>query len=859
MKLFFWAFRELRNQKKWSLFFILNLSVGLSGFIALDAFKTSLQKNFRDNAKVNMSGDLSLGTRRLFNEDELKKINEFVSEQSSIVSTSRNWELFSMAYVKKEQGAGESRLIRLVAVDAQFPLYGQVKIEKAGQLQAGQSSELTESRSAWVYPEVLMQLGLKEGEEISVGGEAFKIVGVVREDPTQGLRFSSLSPKVYVGLEQIRKTRLIGYGTTMFDEFLFKTKDEQELTRLKAEIEKKFPDPALRVETYLEDAEDSGGALKYLSDYLGLVALVALFLAGLGSVFLFRSFLLSRYYSIAIQNALGMQLKLAVRVYLVQLLMLGVGASLISILGAQIILPFLSRILAELTPMNLSETLPQSTVLLALLMGTFGSVFIGYPFLRPIYRIKAQELLQETNEIRSQTNKSDFLWLIPIWILFWLLAVIQSNSWRVGSLFFVIFLSSLIFLWGIGFGFLKSIPLQGFSKMLPWYYRQALLSIQRRSVAKVSLIVAIGLGSILINLLPQLEVGLRENIASPEKSQVPSIFMFDIQQEQLEPLVEKVKTLGHEVSNISPMVRARIKKINEQDYERTDVSEVQTREDEREARFRNRGVNLSYRESLTNAESVVEGDPFPGRYDAGSGLIPQISVEKRFAETMNIKLKDIVTFDVQGIEIQGVVTSFRKVKWNSFQPNFFVQFQAGVLEEAPQTLLASISKLDKNKVVEVQGQLSQQFPNVSMIDVGRLIDKIIEISQKMSWSLEIMAYLSILAGLVILYSLASVEVRNRSWDLNMLKVLGSGPKNLYIYLMVEFGSVVFVGALLGTLLSFFVSYSISFYMFEGIYVADFLVPLRNILIIVTLSILITYLAAKKVIMTPSKEIFLNHY
>src|SRR5690606_2017992 len=117
----------------------------------------------------------------------------------------------------------------------------------------------------------------------------------------------------------------------------------------------------------------------------------------------------------------------------------------------------------------------------------------------------------------------------------------------------------------------------------------------------------------------------------------------------------------------------------------------------------------------------------------------ELSVEVRFAERMGFHVGDILTFDVQGVEVEGEIINLRSVKWTSFQPNFFILVQGGVLNEAPKTFIAAIPFLAEDKRSALQNQIAISFPNVSVIDVVRTVDDVLKTAEKMSWSLELMA------------------------------------------------------------------------------------------------------------------------
>lgn len=840
-----WAAREIRNQMKFSLFFILNLSIGLMGFLCLDAFKTSLDQNFQDNARSLLAADVEVSVRRKLTDPELEKARKAAGDQ---YQESRTWELFSMA-----ASGTSSRLIQVKAVDPNYPLYGQVQVESGGELKIGNADELNQRPSAWVFPELLLQLNAQVGDLISIGGESFQITGVVQDDTSQGLRFAAMASKVFVGLEQIKKTKLIDLGTTMNDNFLLKLPSQVSAESVVQEIKSNIDDPAVRINSYQSAAEDSGRTLKYLSDYLGLVSLVALFLSGLGAAYLFRSFIYSRFYQIAIFNSLGLTKKKAQKIYLAQLLILGVAASLVSLVAATFLLPILTSLLKSLAPISISVVLPWKTIFLSLVMGAIGSLLVGWPFLKPTERLQTSSLLMEGAEIRSSPQWQDFLMFLPGLFLYWGLSVWQAKSLKVGSQFVLIFLGSLLALWVLGWLLLR---LLGWIKIKsPWTLRQALFSLSRRKLSSLAVVVALGLGTLLMNLLPQLKVSLKQDLTAPENIKLPSLFLFDIQDEQVDPLKDFLAQKNLELQQMSALVRARILKVNDQGFERAqEDSGFQTREEENRIRFRNRGVNLTYREKLSESETLQEGRDFSGKYDPAAGKPAELSVEERFAERMELKLHDRITFDIQGIEVEGEIINLRSVKWNSFQPNFFIQLQPGVLEEAPKTYLASISAMPSEQVQALQTDLVKLFPNISVIDVDRVIEKVLEVSDQMSWSLELMAALSLFAGFVVLFSIANYEVRRRSWDLNLLKIFGASSQSLFQYLLFEFGFLSFLSACFGVLVSLAMNFVVSYIFFEGTYQFDWVWPLVSLFAVTLLSILILWVVSRRVVFERPSEL-----
>ena len=80
--------------------------------------------------------------------------------------------------------------------------------------------------------------------------------------------------------------------------------------------------------------------------------------------------------------------------------------------------------------------------------------------------------------------------------------------------------------------------------------------------------------------------------------------------------------------------------------------------------------------------------------------------------------------------------------------------QPGVLENAPKSYIGTLNDLNKEEKEKIQNLLVQKLPTISIVDIERIGKKILEIVSQMTWALQLMAVLSIIAGIIVLYSLA---------------------------------------------------------------------------------------------------------
>ena len=169
------------------------------------------------------------------------------------------------------------------------------------------------------------------------------------------------------------------------------------------------------------------------------------------------------------------------------------------------------------------------------------------------------------------------------------------------------------------------------------------------------------------------------------------------------------------------------------------------------------------------------------------------------------------------------------------------------MNDAPKTFIAAIPNLTEVKRNEIQNDLAKKFANVSVIDVVRTVNEVLKTAEKMSWSLELMAYLALVTGYIVLFSIVRSQIKQRRWEMNMLKILGASHREVASFILTEFAFLAFVSSFLGAFLSVGVSYGLNSYLFEGGFQFSLAQPLLSILIITGISLLISFLASADIV------------
>lgn len=827
------AWKEISNNYRFSLFFVLNLSIGLIGFIALDSFKHSIDQHLQNNSKSILTADVQISSRAPLTTVETDLAEGIID--SDFESSDQ------ISFMSMVAANDNSRMSLVIGIDAAFPQYGDILLQQSGSvLESNARAELLSGNNIWVARDLMVILDLELGDTLKVGEQNFTISDVILEDPSSTISVMTSFPPIYMSLASVEATGLIQLGSRITYSRFYKLPAGYDVSGLErafniAEREAFRDTRRISMTTHEEESEDLGRILGYMNDYLGLIALVALFLAGVGAAYLFRSFFTSRFKDMAILMCLGGTPRQAYQMTLVQIVLLGLCSALIASAIAWFLMPLLPILFDGFLPRGFVNRMELNSLILALFMGSIGSIICCLPILSKIYDLNPIGLFHETvqpSPVRSHWRRYVASYM-PILGVFWLLAIWQSSSVFVGTLFIIGFLAAISIMGAVAWLILGLCGRHSGQRNVT--RKLALRNLSRNRLGALSCFLAIGLGSLLINLVPQIQKGLQQEISQPSDFRVPDFFMFDIQPEQLDPLQTLLAGHGYETSFLSPMISARLDAVNGQV-----IDDVEERPDEQ--LMQRRSYNLTYQDVLKDSETLMDGVTWDGEWAFGSDELPGISIEQNFAERMGFRIGDVLSFDVQSVPVEGRIMNTRKVDWNSFQPNFFISFQPGVLDPAPKTFVAAISGVLDEDRIPVQNSIVVELPNVSIINVTQIVARILDITDQISWAIKLMAWLSILAGLVVLFSIARYEVKSRFWEINLLKILGANFHDVKRMVQIEFGILGFFAALTGILLSLLMSWSLSWYIFDRLWSFSLGITLFSVLAITLLSV-VTALAA----------------
>jgi len=187
--------------------------------------------------------------------------------------------------------------------------------------------------------------------------------------------------------------------------------------------------------------------------------------------------------------------------------------------------------------------------------------------------------------------------------------------------------------------------------------------------------------------------------------------------------------------------------------------------------------NLSFARELPANNRVVAGEWWDGPG-------PYISLEAQFAAETGIGVGDELLLDVAGAEFSARVTNLRMVEWDSMEPNFFILFAPGVLEEFAATWMTSFYLPPENK--RFLNRLLAEFPTVSVIEVDEIIAQIQSIVRRVTDAVQLVLVLVLASGCLVLVASIQASRDERLAEHALLRTLGASSRLIRGALAAEF-------------------------------------------------------------------------
>ncbi len=822
------AWRESRAARRRLVMLVASVAAGVAALVAINGFTDNLRTSVGTQAKVLLGADLVITGRRAFTEPIQQLVDTLIRGDTTRSDRGASAQVTSFAAMAYVTSTSAVRLVQVRGVESGYPFYGDIQTTPAGRWSALSSGR------AIVDPALLTALNADLGDTLAIGDGRFVIDATVANIPGDVGVATAFGPRVFLTAPDLALTGLLQFGSRVEYEWFVKlpSATESRAEQLAAERRQDLRTQRYRIRSVDEDREDLADTLTRLGNYLGLVALVALLLGGLGVASATHLFIRRKLDTIAILRCLGATSGQVFLAYLVQALAMGLLGSVVGAALGVGIQQFLPYLFLDLLPVDVTIAVAPAAVAIGIGLGVWVALVFALLPLLAVRRVSPLVTLRQSDEPSDQ-RKDPLSWIAFVLLAasVYGLAAVQVKDAREGAYFAGAVGVVVLILWLASIGLIKALR-RWFPTSWPYLWRQGLANLYRPANQTGTVILALGFGAFLLATLFLVQHNLlREFRVGGASGERPNVMFFDMQPDQVAGVMGVLEAASIESSPPVPIIGMRVHSIRGQrvllSAAPADSLELdEADEDEAEAQTApsdsgpprgwavRREYRSTYRDSITDSERVVAGSWWSGPRGSGPA---RISLDREIARDLRVRVGDEIVWDVQGVQVPSVVTNLREVDWGRFQTNFYVVFEEGILNDAPQ-MLVTLARIDSAAVRgRLQRQIAERYPNVAAIDLSQVQEVIESVLGKASLAVRFLALFSLAAGTIVLVGAVTTARLQRLREGVLLKTLGATRAQVLRIMVAEYAALGIMAALVAIVLSSVAGWALARFVFDARY------------------------------------------
>ena len=716
------------------------LLLGVTTLAAIGSLSASITQELAARGQTLLGGDLEIAMSQREASAEEKAAFQKLGRLSETVRTR------AMA-----RGADDAAILtELKGVDRAYPLYGEFSPE-IGELSP---------RDVLIDRALADRLGLRPGSNVRYGDATYRVRALIEEEPDRVGEGFTLGPVAIVSLDGLRRANLLLPGSLYAAKYRVALNPGLAPAAATARLKKAFPSAS---STYRDRDRASPGASRFferMGQFLSLIGLSALVIAGIGVSNGVASYLASKRNGIATLKILGAASGDVARIYLLQVTAVA-GAAILLGLALGAVLPIaVVRAMGDLLPVN-----PQTSIFpVPLAVSAAYGLLIALAFaLPPLARAKALPAAAQFRTIVESAGRLPIATLVQVGA-----AGLAIFALAVGTAREPLFAASVLgavagtLLLLMALGWLVRRVSQSVPRPKRPLFRLALANLHRPGAQTVALVIALGLALTLFVTLAAIQTSLTAEITRTVPAKAPNQFVLDIPATDRGRFVAAVRAEAPQAQlNIVPALRGTITAYGGQR-----VADLKTLPEGAWFLRGERGV--TYSAAPPQGSTVTAGRWWSRDYQGP----PLVSLDREAAQVIGVKVGDTLTVSVLGREIEARIASLRDIHWETMGFNYIMVFAPSALAGAPHTLTATIT-MDPSREAAVARSLVRAFPSASVIPVGEVIGQVKTVLDQMATAILLSASVAILAGIAVLVGAIAASRQTRAYDSVILRVLGA--------------------------------------------------------------------------------------
>ena len=660
--------------------------------------------------------------------------------------------------------AGDNmHLTSVKAVTPGYPLVGELEISDRPFAVLAEHIEVADgipaAGEAWVDSRLLPLLDIELGDEIEVGEKSLTVTRVVIREPDRGGSFSLLGARVMMNAVDLAATGVIQPGSRVGYHWLLAGANKQLLPFLD-ELAEQMSEHQRIVD--LQTAQR--GLARTLTKgrrFLMLAGVIGVLLAGVAIAIAAQRFAARHIDQVALMKSLGASAWRIRQLYIVQLLLLALVASVAGLVAGELVQQAVARTISSVFNLELGPA-DAGAYGIGVLTGFVCLLFFALPPLWHLPTVPPLKVLRREMEVESlRAAAQGALGVLAVVFLVWF----YSGSFKVtaavvlgwGAIMLVAILGALGLL-ALG---------RSLGRRAGHIWRLALASLQRRRSQSVVQILVFATAMMLLLTLTNVRTSLIDDWQVKLPADAPNHFLVNIAPDQVNGVEALLNAEAVTSSGLYPMVRGRLTLVNGEE------PEARIRE---KAEILNREGNLSWMPTLREDNRLVEGVWWDEWQPENAGELG-VSVEAKIAESLELELGDRLGFSLGGLPMEARVASIRELDWDTMQPNFYFLFSPGALEGYSPTYLTSAFLPPEKKLLI--NDLLRKFPTMMVVEMDLVIEQIRTTVDRVSGGVELVLWLVVAGGLLVLLAAVNASMDSRMQEAGLLRALGS-RRNLII-------------------------------------------------------------------------------
>ncbi|MCU1273683.1 MAG: hypothetical protein JWO48_1114 [Bryobacterales bacterium] len=788
------AWREAHASSAKFLFVIVAVAIGVGSLTGVRGFSRAFHGMLLREARTLMAADLSLRVFALPNSNQTATM-ELLGKRG----VRRTWVTETLSMVSSGAVANPV-LVSIKAVDPHvYPFYGTVKLDPPGVL----ADRLTPDAVAG-SEDLLLRLKVQVGDTVRLGGQPFRIIGVVTSEPDRMSGSLNVGPRVMISREGLDRTGLIGIGSRASERYLFRlTPGSPAIEDIRKTLQKAFPDALIADFRQTHPVITQG--LNRSTTFLSLVSLIALIVGALGVATAMHAHLQQKMDSIAIMKCLGARSREIIQIYLLQTIGLGLAGGLVGVAFGAVVEAAFPPLIARYFHVRPQQSWDISTALQGLAIGILTTLLFTLPPLLGIRRIRPgvifrREMAEARPGLRQRLRDS---WASLIAggailcgigaIAGWLQIGTLRESVRTGAVFVGAVVVSIAVLSAVAWLLLRSVHafVRRSHLKIPATLRHGVANLYRPGNHAQAALVALGIGVMFTLTIFLVERGMMAEMVNSAPPGMPNVFLLDVTAREREPLMELVRAQrGIEgTPEIVGTVAAKIVSI--------DGAPMEILRQQSWGRRFQRARSVTAAAGKPQHIEISEGAWWNAKVPPSE---PLLSVNEEAAHILRLHPGSRMVWEAAGRTIRARVAAVHRIDPIHMYGRIEFIFNAGTLDGLPLIYYAS-ARVEPRMVAALQRATYERFPTVTVVNVADVMEIVQQVVDQIALVVRFISMFAILAGIVILASSVAGTRFRRVHEVVILKTLGATRKRVAGIFSVEFLVLGAVAGLMGSILA----------------------------------------------------------